>query len=162
MSGPEYRRPDMAAAAGALAPGPRIDLRRLLARYEISHPHPDAWLWMTRRVVGFADVVERLRRDQPGTWREVVSLRHEEVDRDGWTVPLFDVETARSSWRRRKWWGPVGVGLRARIWMPMWEGRPFTPMCWIGTPRYSWAMAATGMGRCVVGFSHYVPPEDRL
>jgi hypothetical protein len=54
----------------------------------------------------YLDVRERLRREEPGTWRETVRWPHEEVEHDGHVVPAYLVgDPERVAWRRRKWWG---------------------------------------------------------
>lgn len=74
---------------------------------------PDLWwtagpwavLWPEVGLLSYADVVELLRGAEPGLWREVVSWPHEEVEQDGFVVPLFAPEPERAGWRRRRWWG---------------------------------------------------------
>lgn len=119
--------------------------------------------WATDRGPTYAEVLVMLMDAAPGSWRELVSLPHEEVEHDGHVVPAFTwVDPERAGWRRRRWWGPVsdldGCSCcgEARIWMPMWWGRPFTDARWIGRPRYE-----PGQRVRARSFHHWLPPEER-
>jgi hypothetical protein len=96
-------------------------------------PYTQVWgLWPT-----FAEVEELLWGSAPGSWREVVTLPHEEVsyiELMGVPVPSFlptEAQLERAAWRRRKWWGPVSPTpfhlAAARTWRhpitSYWEAR---------------------------------------
>lgn len=52
------------------------------------------------------DVLRAFDRMKPGSWRDVVTLPHEEVQIGSFIVPAYTWEDEeRARWRRRKWWG---------------------------------------------------------